>query len=225
VAGKFGALLPAGDITVENSTVYANGRVIESGFLGAVSAVAVSTDGVWLAVGQREGGLVVWLLSYDNGEVTGAVPIGRFRTTGSVALCAISAAHFLAISVCGTVIDRVDLGTRREVEPIDAGFVVNCVAFDDRAAVVIGGGEQGVVLWTVSGAPFARAATETPVLSVAVAELPETADNRFFMTGHSNGVVKFGFHDVTGLSSSFVCWLCGKCKCLRSHKLVSLMAL
>jgi hypothetical protein len=181
-------------------TVYANGRVIESGFLGAVSAISASSDGVWLAVGQREGGLAVWLLSYDNGEVASAAGVGRFRTTGSVEICAISAEHFLAIAVCGSAIDRVDLGTRREVEPIEAGFTVNCVAVDDQAAVVIGGGQQGVALWTVSGAPFARAATEAPVLCVAVSELPETAENRFFMTGHANGVVKFwvvNFETVT----------------------------
>jgi hypothetical protein len=190
-ASKFGALLPVGEISIENGIVYTNGRVIEKGILGAVSAVCVSTDGVWLGVGQSESGMVIWLLSYENGEVASLIEIGRFRTAGSVRTCAISAEHFLAIAVCGEVIDRVDLGTRREVEPIEAGFEVNCVAIDDQAAVVIGGGQNCLTLWRVSGALFARVVTESPVSSVAVSELPETAENRFFVTGHSNGGVKF----------------------------------
>jgi hypothetical protein len=146
---------------------------------------------VWLAVGQRESGLTLWQLAYENGEVTGAAPVGRFLTAGPVEICAISAEHFIALAVSAEVIDRVDIGTRRAAEPIDAGFEVNCLTVDDHAAVLIGGGQRTLALWTISGMPFARTVADTPVLAVAASELPETAENRFFVTGHANGFVRF----------------------------------
>jgi hypothetical protein len=186
-----GALLPTGDLSVKEGGIFANGHLIKCDLLGTPSAVATSPDGVWLAVGQREGGLLVWLLAYDNGEVTGWTPMGRFLTSGSVGLCAISPEHFVVLAVCGSVIDRVELGTRSAISPIDTGFVVTCIAIDDQAALVIAGGQQTLAVWTMSGTSFARAVTETPVLSIAVSRLPETAENRFFATGHANGAVKF----------------------------------
>jgi hypothetical protein len=46
-------------------------------------------------------------------------------------------------------------------------------------------------VWTVGGDAFATAASDTPVLSVAVSELPETIEHRFFADGHANNAVKF----------------------------------
>jgi hypothetical protein len=117
-----------------------------------------------------------------------------------VSLCAISAEHFVAVAVCGSVIDRFDLGTRRVIEPIDAGFPVQCIAFDDEVVLVIVGEPQCVALWTVSGAPFVTAASDTAVLSVAVCGLAETVANRFFATGHGNGAVKFWTVDYEAMA-------------------------
>jgi hypothetical protein len=189
-AARPGALLPAGEVCVEDDRVYINGRTIGS-VIGTPSAVCASADGVWLAVGQCESGLALWQLTYENGEVAGGVSVGRFLTAGPVEMCAISAEHFLVLAVCGTVIDCIDIGTRCAAEQIDAGFEVSCLAVDDHAAVVIGGGQRTLALWTISGAPFARTVADTPVLAVAASELAETAENRFFATGHANGFVKF----------------------------------
>jgi WD40 repeat protein len=95
------------------------------------------------------------------------------------------------VAACGSVINRIDIGTRRVIDPIDAGWPVNCLTFDDYAALLLAGGQQVIAVWSLSGGLLTQITVESAVTSIAAAELLEFIENRFFVTGHANGSMKF----------------------------------
>jgi hypothetical protein len=68
---------------------------------------------------------------------------------------------------------------------------VNCLAIDEHAALIIAGGGSSLGVWSISGEALIAIAADSPVLCVAVAELPEVVANRFFVSGHQSGCVRF----------------------------------
>jgi hypothetical protein len=199
------ALVSGGEIVLERARARAKGVVLfEGAWIGTASAMCTSKDGVWLAIGQREGGLAIWLLRYDDGEVVGARELGRFATAGSVNACAISTEHFLAIALSVDRAECIDLGTRRIVEPIHV--TANCLAIDEHAAAVVTGG-QAVSVWALSGRLIAQTPAETPVVAVTTAELEPAVDNRFFVTGHSNGAVRFWTVNFVTMTLEVLKWI------------------
>jgi hypothetical protein len=130
------------EIAIEGTALVARDvSTAENPFFTSVCAMGASCDGVWLAVGQREGGVAVWRLAGPNGEPTAGAFVGRWPTEVPVAFCEISAFHFIVAAVCGTVIERIDLGTRRRIEQIDAGWEIACAAFDEWRATIVARGE------------------------------------------------------------------------------------
>jgi hypothetical protein len=189
VAGGLAALVPGGEIVIERTRAGVKGiTLLEGAWMVTASAICTSKDGVWLAIGQREGGLAIWQIRYDDGEVVGAREIGRFTTAGSVTACAISSEHFLAIALSGDRAECIDLGTRRAIDAIEV--TANCLTIDEHAGTVVTGG-QAVSVWALSGRLIANATAETPVVAVTTAELDPAVENRFFVTGHTNGAVRF----------------------------------
>jgi hypothetical protein len=185
------ALIPGGEIILEKTRARVKNRtLIEGDWFISTSSICVSKDGVWLGIGQRENGLAIWLLRYEDAKISDARELGRFSTSGSVNACVISSEHFLALALCENRVDRIDLGTRRVVEPIELGYPANCLAVDEYAGTVITGG-QSINVWSLSGRAIAQIEVETPVKVITTAEIEEAIENRFFVTGHSNGIVRF----------------------------------
>jgi hypothetical protein len=186
------ALLPSADVVVADRKLSVKGHVlVNEKFLGSTSAVCVSRDGVWLALGQAEGGVAIYLFVYNDAEIIDVNLVQRFPTTGAVGLCAVSSCHFLMVAACGSIIERIDIGTRRVIDPIETGWPINCLAFDDYGALLLAGGHQVIAVWTLSGELLMQMGIDSAVTSIAAAELPEFVENRFFVTGHANGSMKF----------------------------------
>jgi hypothetical protein len=185
------ALVPGADVSVEHSCIFTRGKVKIADGLSSASAISCSKDGVWMAIAHSEGGVSLYLLVYDDAEVVGANIVKRFTTQGTVDCIAISCEHFILFGGAGRAIERLDIGTRRSAEPIFSEFDVNCLTVDDHAALIIAGGGCSLGLWSISGEALMSVAADSPVLCVAVAELPEVVANRFFVSGHQSGCVKF----------------------------------
>lgn len=165
--------------------------LIGANFIISTSCIAVSSDGVFLGVGQREGSVALYMLKYNSNEIIDVKLINRFITSKAVSDCAISSEHFLMIAACKDDINRFDIGTRRANDAIHAGFKINCLAIDDYGALIIAGGYKQLSVWSISGTPLMSSVVEGTINKIVVANLPETSPNRFFVTGDSNGVVKF----------------------------------
>ena len=174
--------------------------IFANDFLDSTSVFSISKDGVFMGIGQTEGSVSLYILKYANSnELLEAQFIERFPTNGTVSLMAISSAHFLLLTVCGNTITRIDIGTRRVIEPITAKAKINCLAFDNHAGLIISGGYSSIDVWSVSGSLVIEMRIESSVICIDVAELPEVVRNRFFVTGHANGVVKFWTINYTDL--------------------------
>jgi hypothetical protein len=184
-------LVPGGEVALERTRARTQKvTLFEGTWISSASAIGASADGAWLAVGQREGGVALWLLRYADGEVDGAREIGRFPTGRSVTACAVSSEHFLALALCGDQIVRIDLGTRRVAEPIRLHHAADCLAVDEQAGTVVTGG-PAVAVWSLGGRAIAQAPVEAAAICVEVADIEEGIENRFFVTGHVNGAVRF----------------------------------
>jgi hypothetical protein len=186
-------LLPTGELSIDSNLhrlVARNKPVITGDFLSSTSSISVSREGTFVAVGQSEGSIALYILSYTADSIE-ATFIERFITNGSVALSAISSVHYLLLAATGETIARFDIGTRRVLAPIQAGFRVNCLDVDDYAGLVIVGGYSVAGVWTVSGHKLCEVNVDSPVSCVAVVGLPESVEGRFFVTGHASGTVAF----------------------------------
>ena len=175
--------------------------IFTDNFLDSTKAFCVSKDGVFMGIGQIEGSASLYLLKYSNSnELVEAQFVDRFATNGAVSLIAISSAHFLMLTASGNHINRIDIGTRRVIEPIEAKSRVNCLTFDNYGGLIIAGGYSSISIWNVSGTLIADTTVDSSVMCIDVAELPEVVPNRFFVTGHSNGFVRFWTVNYTELS-------------------------
>jgi hypothetical protein len=97
----------------------------------------------------------------------------------------------LLLAVTGERINRIDIGTRRILSPVEVGFRVNCLAIEDYSGLIVVGGYWTIAVYDVSGRPIARGSVESSVASVATPDIPESVPGRFFVTGHACGVVRF----------------------------------
>lgn len=162
-------------------------------FLLSTSVITCSKDGVFMAIGQREGSISLYRLYYasnNSNEITNSSFIATFPTAGSVSICHISTLHFLLIVASFDHIDRIDIGTRRTLKPIKTQFKINCMAIDEYAGLIIAGGYSQIGVWTISGQEVLQTQIDSSVLSITIPDLYESVENRFLMTGHQNGIVR-----------------------------------
>ncbi|OHT00333.1 hypothetical protein TRFO_08001 [Tritrichomonas foetus] len=157
----------------------------------SVDSFVVSPDGSLAALFQKEGSFCVYLLKYEKGEVKTGSLILRFQTLSSVTDAAISTTHFLIVAACGDKIERYDLGLVNELEAINVGFIVRKVIFDDHAALIIACGDDEISIFSVSGEKIITKKIDSAITSIAVANLELHIKDRYFVTGHSNGCVRF----------------------------------
>lgn len=193
----------------------------------SVDFICKSPDGSLVSLFLKEGSFTVYSLHFEKGEVKGGSKLMWFSTPSSeVITAAISSVHFLAIIVCndemkGKRICRFDLGLMIQVDPIEAGFSIQKVVFDDNAATIIACGEEEMAVFTVSGQMIvhqkmngliensdnSEKLNDVPekvdgenksmkITAIAVANLEEHIENRFFVTGHVDGFVRFWFLDL-----------------------------
>jgi hypothetical protein len=167
--------------------------------LQSATAVCLSKDGVFMAIGQLEGSVALYILRH-TGDSVEAQHVDRFVTNGTVALCAISSMHFLLLAVTGIRINVIDIGTRRIIAPIEPGFRMLSLQFDDYGALIIGAGYTVLGIWNVSGKLLMQTGVDCPVAAIAVPELQEVVKNRFFVTAHSNGSIKFWTVDYAAMA-------------------------
>lgn len=168
--------------------------LVTGNFLLSTCSISCSKDGVFMALGQREGGVSLYRLHYaanNYNEISDAAFVATFPTAGTVSICRISTLHFLLLAVSKNFINRIDIGTQRLLNPIPIDFKVNCIAIDEYAGLIIAGGYSQIVIWTVSGEEIIRKSIDSSVLSIAIPDLYETVNNRFFMTGHQNGIIRY----------------------------------
>jgi hypothetical protein len=184
--------LPVGELSLDSSLTVKNRQIIGGDFLLSASSICSSKEGMFLAIGQVEGSIALYFLSYNSSsELVDATFIERFITNGTVNFCQISSPHFLLLAVTNERINRIDIGARRVLQPIDAEFRVNCLQVEDYSGLIVVAGYSSLAVWTVSGQKLCQSPVESSVLSVAVPDLPESVENRFFVTGHAAGIVKF----------------------------------
>lgn len=174
-------------------------KLFDSGI--SVDFIELSPDGSLCAVFQKEGSFTLHVLEYEKGEVQGEVKCEvyrtHFQTLSNVSSACISTAHFIVICACGSIVQRFDLALQTEVDSIDAGFVVRKVAIDDKAALIIVAGDNDISIYSISGAFLCNTKINEKVTSLKPSNLDEFIENRFFITGHENGSVKFWTIDYT----------------------------
>ena len=158
----------------------------------SVDFFLISNDGAVMALFQKEGSINIYTLRYDSkGELlTGNLQM-NLQTLSNVYSAAISTIHFLIIASCGSTVQRFDLGLQSEVEPIVPGFFASKVAIDDKGALIIIGGNQELGVWSISGTFLMKVAIDSPVSSLISSNLDEKMKNRYFVTGHQDGTVRF----------------------------------
>jgi len=154
---------------------------------------------VFLGIGQYEGSVTLYILFYNNNDLIEASFVGRFPTHGSVSQIAISSIHFLIAAASDFRINLIDIGTRRILEPIIMDFRINCFSFDDHGALIIAGGYSVLSIWNISGRFLMKTNVDSSIQCIAIPNLNETVDNRFFITGHYNGSMKFWALDFSKL--------------------------
>jgi hypothetical protein len=148
--------------------------------MATASAICTSKDGVWLAIGQREGGLAIWQIRYDDGEVVGAGDLAIHNGGIGDSVRSLQRA-LLVIALSGDRAECIDFGTRRAIDAIEV--TANCLTIDEHAGTVVTGG-QAVSVWALSGRLIANATAETRVVAVTTAELYPAVEKRFFVMGH-----------------------------------------
>lgn len=165
--------------------------------LTSVNCFAASKDGVALVVGNAEGSLKTFSLRYTNKELAHPVLTGMYPTNGTVNAVAISTFHFLCLAACGKTVHRFDTGIQREVDSISLGYHVKIVDIDDRAAQIIICGEKFISIYSINTEKIMEKEVDSPVSAICVSDLEEYQPNRFIITGHDNGNVKFWTPDIT----------------------------
>ena len=155
------------------------------------SSFCCSKDGVFLVTGRKSGGITLYILKYNSNDVTDIKFVNNFAVDGYISSCAISTTHFLILAVTNDVIKRIDIGTRKVIEPINVGFKINCIEIDDYAGIIIACGYSTIGIWSVSGFFIMEQKVKSSITFISVSNLPETVQNRFFITGHRNGSIMF----------------------------------
>ncbi|OHS98977.1 hypothetical protein TRFO_34673 [Tritrichomonas foetus] len=163
----------------------------------SIDFFVLSPDGAVAVLFQKEGSFTVYTLTYEKGEVNGGRLMMRLQTLSNVYSASVSTLHFLIVASCGETVQRFDLGLQAEVEPIQVGFFARRVAIDDKAALIIIGGDKELGIWSISGQFLMKKNIDSPVSVIAVSGLDEYIKNRFFITGHLNGYVQFWAVDYT----------------------------
>lgn len=163
------------------------------------SSTAISPDGLFLAIGQHGGSVLVYRLMYNGKKPIAAEREYYMETIDSVRSIFISTEHFLLLSTAKFELEAFSLGTGRKAWGYSPGFEISSVCIDDETAEVIVGGAELAVL-SISGDELMRKSVSKSVTCVRPCGLPETAAKRFFVAGHVDGTVSFWKIDYAQMS-------------------------
>jgi hypothetical protein len=159
------------------------------------SGFKISSDGALVVIREREDWLSLYWIEYDRGEVGRLTFFRKFKMPPHVVDFEVSLPHFLVAFATDSTICRHDIGIDVALEPVNVCEGVKYIAVDNRGALVIVASCSDVVVLTINGDEIARKSIGV-ISALAVPELEEGLDNRFFTTGHSNGIVKFWALDL-----------------------------
>jgi hypothetical protein len=160
-----------------------------------VSSICASQDGYYLGILRHDGGVVICRILYQRQDVKSIQVVSGFMCEQDINCCAISSEHFIAFAGSDGAIYPLDLGLQINLPIIPMGFVVSLIEVDEPAAVVIAAGESKIVMLSISGDVIAQAEKLSSVTSLAVSKTPGWVNDRFFVTGHADGLIMFWSFD------------------------------
>jgi hypothetical protein len=160
------------------------------------SGFKVSSDGALVGVRQREDWLSLYWIEYERGEVGRLAFFRKFKMPPHVVDFEVSLPHYLVAFATDSTVCRHDIGVDVALEPVSVCEDVKYIAIDNRGAFVIVASYLDVVVLTINGDDVLRKSIGL-ISALAVPDLEEGVDNRFFATGHSSGIVMFWALDLS----------------------------
>jgi hypothetical protein len=156
-----------------------------------ISLFKLSFDGSMLGILERTEVFSLYWLNYLKGECNGTTLCSTVRVGSSAKDFVISVPHFLVVFAVDCDCVRFDFGLNTLLPAIPGDAPIVAIAVDDRPATLVVGTVSHVVVRSINGDEIGRTECQSPLTTLAVCDLEEGAKNRFFVTGHEDGVVRF----------------------------------
>jgi hypothetical protein len=156
-----------------------------------ISLFKLSSDGSMLGILERTEAFSLYWLEYAKEECCGTTLCSTVQVGGSAKDFVISVPHFLVVFSVDCDCVRFDFGLNRLLPTIPGDAPIVAIAVDDRPATLVVGTVSHVVVRSINGDEIGRAVCQSPLTSLVLCDLEEGAKNRFFVTGHEDGVVRF----------------------------------
>jgi hypothetical protein len=156
----------------------------------------ISSDGAMVAIRQREDWVSLYWIEYERGEVGRLAFFRKFKMPPHVVDFEVSLPHFLVVFATDSTVCRHDIGLDVALDPVTVCEGVKHIAVDNRGALIIVASCSDIVVLTINGDDVVRKSIGV-ISALAVPDLEEGVDNRFFTTGHSSGIVMFWALDLS----------------------------
>jgi hypothetical protein len=161
----------------------------------------INADGSLLGIQEREDMFSLFWLEFEKGDVARTSLFRKFRIPHKVIDFDISLPHFLCVFISDRAVFRHDIGIHIDLETVDGFAGLQKVVVDDRAAQILVAGQTDVVVLSINGDVIVhKSGIVAPITTLAIPDLEEGVNGRFFATGHATGSVMFWTIDLPSKS-------------------------
>lgn len=155
----------------------------------------ISSDTFYLLVGHFDYYVDLFKLVFIENEVSEIVFVSRILLDSKPEIMAISSCHFLIFISHGKIIERITIAKCQKLEPLVLDFVPVSILIDDFAAILTVIGKEKFLIMDFNGQIKNEVKFESDCICAVSSQLPLGVPNRFFVTGHSNGVLNFWHYE------------------------------